>query len=224
MEFTVTAGLDDRFIDYDACEVPVHRELVSYLETLRGRAHDAGFELAVASGFRSFERQLTIWNAKAQGRRPLLDDRGQQVAAGELSPEQRLFAILRWSALPGGSRHHWGTDIDVFDAEPSKTGYQLQLTCEETEEGGVYGEFHKWLTVELARADAVFFRPYQQCHGGVAPEPWHLSCRPLVEPYQQSLRKPELRQLIAATDIALQEQILAHFDEIYERFVVVQQA
>ncbi|MCZ8486094.1 D-alanyl-D-alanine carboxypeptidase family protein [Vibrio lentus] len=30
------------------------------------------------------------------------------------SEQQKLSAILRWSALPGASRHHWGCDFDVF--------------------------------------------------------------------------------------------------------------
>ncbi len=29
---------------------------------------------------------------------------------------ERVAAILVWSALPGASRHHWGTDCDVIDA------------------------------------------------------------------------------------------------------------
>ena len=33
-----------------------------------------------------------------------------------LAPDALIETILLWSALPGGSRHHWGTDVDVFDA------------------------------------------------------------------------------------------------------------
>ena len=34
----------------------------------------------------------------------------------------RIDAILCWSALPGGSRHHWGTDCDVIDAAALPAG------------------------------------------------------------------------------------------------------
>lgn len=221
IEFAVSAGLDDHSIDYASCEVPVHQDLVPHVEALRGRASQAGFELALASGFRGFERQLTIWNAKAEGRRALLDDNGNRLDPADLSPVQRLFAILRWSALPGGSRHHWGTDIDVYDAEPSRQGYRVQLTHEETRHDGVHGEFHQWLDAELDGKDSPFFRPYRQWHGGVAPEPWHLSCAPLSAAYQRSLERQPLRQLLAATDIALKDEILAHFDEIFDRFIWV---
>ncbi len=221
IEFAVLAGLDDRCIDYDSCEVPVHRDLVPHIELLRVRAAQAGFTLALASGFRGFDRQLAIWNGKAEGVRPLLDDNGQPLNVAELSTKERLFAILRWSALPGGSRHHWGTDIDVYDAQPSRQGYQLQLTHEETRADGVYGKFHQWLDVELSDAESIFFRPYTQWSGGIAPEPWHLSCAPLSANCQRSLDPKLLRELLSETDIALKKEILAHFDEIYERFIWV---
>jgi LAS superfamily LD-carboxypeptidase LdcB len=221
IEFAVTAGLDDRCIDYDSCEVPVHQDIVPYIEVLRVRAAQAGFTLALASGYRSFDRQLAIWNGKAEGHRPLLGDDGQPLDAADLSPTERLFAILRWSALPGGSRHHWGTDIDVYDADPSRQGYQVQLTHEETRPDGVHGEFHQWLDAELSAEESAFFRPYTQWSGGVAPEPWHLSCAPLSAHCQRSLNPKPLRDLLAATDIVLKKEILAHFDEIYERFIWV---
>ena len=86
------------------------------LGALRGKAARKGFDLQVASGFRSFDRQLTIWNGKARGERPVHDDEGLPVNLDRLSPVERVTAILRFSALPGASRHHWGTDVDVFDA------------------------------------------------------------------------------------------------------------
>ena len=44
------------------------------------------------------------------------DDAGRAVVLAHLSPLEQLQAILRFSALPGTSRHHWGTDLDVYDA------------------------------------------------------------------------------------------------------------
>lgn len=221
IDFSVLAGLDDHLIDRESCEVPVHRELVPHIELLRTRASHAGFELALASGFRSFGRQLDIWNAKAEGRRPLLDDNGHSLNPRNMGEEPLLWAILRWSALPGTSRHHWGTDIDVYDAGPSRQGYRLQLTHEETQIDGVYAAFHHWLTAELSCGQSTFFRPYQQWHGGVAPEPWHLSFAPLAAAYQRSLAEAELRDLLRRSDIALKDVILARLDEILQRFVWV---
>lgn len=83
--------------------VPVHQDLLLPLDSLVLDATSAGFDLAVASGFRSVERQCQIWNAKALGLRPVLDDTGVPLEVGRLDPEALMFAILRWSALPGTS-------------------------------------------------------------------------------------------------------------------------
>jgi len=83
---------------------------------LRRAARHAGLELVAVSGFRDFDRQLEIWNAKYAGTRPVLDAAGALLDMAVLEPAQRIDAILRWSALPGASRHHWGTDFDLIDA------------------------------------------------------------------------------------------------------------
>ena len=87
----------------------VHHDLMALVNA----ADTAGFQLEIASGFRDFSRQLLIWNNKFSGQRTMLDSHSQPLDPSRLSDEEKLFAILRWSALPGTSRHHWGTDFDI---------------------------------------------------------------------------------------------------------------
>ena len=47
-----------------------------------------------------------------------------------------MAAILVWSALPGASRHHWGTDLDVFDRAVQPPGEPLELLARHYEPGG----------------------------------------------------------------------------------------
>jgi len=202
--------------------IPVQRQLLDPLTDLKTRAELQGFDFAVASGFRSIERQCLIWNAKAAGQRPVLDDEGNPLDAASLDAETLMFAILRWSALPGTSRHHWGTDIDVYDRAALPEGQSLQLTLAECH--GPFAAFHQWLDVELARRDTLFFRPYVEPFGGVAPEPWHLSYAPLAREFQQALDKEQLLELVASLDIALKDEIIRNFDEIYARFIAVSPA
>ena len=200
----------------------VHRQLLQPLAAMRRAARDAGFDLCVASGFRSFERQLHIWNAKAQGRRPVLDAAGRPLDIRKLDDAGRVFAILRWSALPGASRHHWGSDIDVYDAAAMAPGYQLQLSLQETLPGGPFAPLHAWLDAFLARrAQPGFFRPYGIDRGGVAREPWHLSFAPLARQFQQALGLQQLSAVLEAADLALKPAVLANIEEIYQRFVHV---
>lgn len=193
------------------------------LAELQRRARTAGFDLAVASGFRSFERQRLIWNEKASGRRPVLDDAERPIPVGKLAPWPWVQAILRWSALPGASRHHWGTDLDVFDRAALTDDYPApRLTAAECTADGVFADFHRWLDEELARDTALgFFRPYAVDRGGVACEAWHISYRPLADTYQRALSPELLADCVRESDLAFADAVLLHLDEIYRRFVAV---
>ena len=68
---------------------------------------------------------------------------------------QKAQAILRWSALPGGSRHHWGTEIDIFDPDLLPQGQSLQLEPWEYEKGGYFFELSEFLTENLPHFDFV---------------------------------------------------------------------
>lgn len=101
----------------------VHRDVVAPLLDLAAAARaEAGIELSVVSAFRDFGRQCDIWNAKWRGERALLDRSGRPLAAQGLDTDARIDAILAWSALPGASRHHWGTDLDVIDRAALPSG------------------------------------------------------------------------------------------------------
>lgn len=220
IHITHALGLNTEFIDFDAIEVPVHRVLLEPLQHLRQEAQQAGFRLGVCSGFRSFEQQLRIWNDKASGTRPLLDANGRSLDVKKLTPQEIVDSILLWSALPGASRHHWGSDVDVVDAEVVASGYRPQLTVEECSEGGRFFEFHRWLSAYLAMDNSDFFRPYtEQYDYGVSPEPWHLSYRPLAHAFSKVLSLESLHQQIVSSDLALKDVVLAKLGHIYRHYV-----
>jgi len=198
----------------------LHREALSDYCQLQAAALADGIELRIASGFRGFDRQLAIWNAKATGLRPVFSDRGQVLNLASLSNKEKVYAILRWSALPGTSRHHWGTDIDVYDAAAIGEEYTVRLTQDEYREGGPFYRLHKWLlnAMDTGRSSG-FFQPYAQDRGGVAPEPWHISHRPSAGQYEQSFCRDWLESVIVGTHIELKAEIVDHLDDILRRFV-----
>jgi LAS superfamily LD-carboxypeptidase LdcB len=186
---------------------------------LQTAAMQQGYTLAIASGFRSFARQQLIWNGKAQGTRAILDEQGCPIDKTLLSDKELLFAILRWSAIPGCSRHHWGTDIDVYDAASVSSDYTLQLTSAECTATGPFTAMHNWLDDVLPSSQ--FFRPYTQDIGGIAPERWHLSYVPAAAPYEQLLDETRLIDWIMSQDIALKNLIRLHWHVIFHRYVKV---
>ena len=102
----VRAGGDSGHIDYSVFPSGLHHGAVAAFGRLQEMALTQGFDMVIASSFRSFDRPLLIWNEKAGGLRPLYDSSGHPLAYDQLSPWELAQAILRWSALPGASRHH----------------------------------------------------------------------------------------------------------------------
>lgn len=124
--------------------------------------------LRIISATRNFDRQKSIWEAKWKGQR-LLEGREN---APEVYPDpaQRALAILRWSSMPGTSRHHWGTDVDIN-----------RLTNEYFEQGRGLREY-EWLQAHAA--DYGFCQPYspkgEDRPYGYNEEKWHWSYLPVA--------------------------------------------
>jgi LAS superfamily LD-carboxypeptidase LdcB len=206
--------------DAEWLTVSVHREVVDPFRELASAAANAGFDLAILSGFRSFDKQLSIWNRKARGELAVLDSDARALDITTLSDRELVFSILRWSALPGASRHHWGTDLDVYDAAARPAGYEIELIPSEYESGGMFAPLSNWLDERIANGSAFgFFRPYDRDRNGVAPERWHLSYAPLSSVYERLLTPALLRQTIESADMMLKDVVLAHLDGIVTRFV-----
>ena len=196
----------------------IHAEALKPFFVLQDAAAAKGFDLRIASGFRSYERQLLIWNEKVLGKRALLDIASQPLDQTSLSEIERVFAILRWSALPGCSRHHWGTDIDIWDAAAVPKDYRPELIVSEYELGGPFYELSKWL--KSISSDFHFSIPYSTDTGGVAREPWHLSYAPVAKKFEDALDTKYARSVLDLNRLLLGNTVLDHLDEIFFRFVL----
>ncbi|MAD58135.1 MAG: hypothetical protein CMK44_06135 [Porticoccus sp.] len=203
------ANYDDKFL--------MHAEVLKPFCMLKYAAEKQGFDLRIASSFRLYERQLTIWNEKASGKREVLDSLGQPLDSNKLSKIQKVFAILRWSALPGCSRHHWGTDIDVWDAAAVPESYQPRLMPAEYNSGGPFYELSKWLRNESINFD--FSVPYSVDNGGVAIEPWHISYTPLAKRFENALNISYINTIINTDKLIFSDIVSTNLDEIFIRFI-----
>ncbi len=195
----------------------LHNEAVAAASALREAARSDGFELEIVSSFRDFARQQAIWNAKYSGGRALLDRAECEIDPAALDDRGRVDAILLWSALPGASRHHWGTDIDVVDRAAVAPDYRPRLAVKEFAAGGPFSRLEAWLGEHMHRFG--FFRPYTEDRGGVQPEPWHLSYAPVAVPALEALTPEVLTEAIATSGMLGREQVLARLAELHSRFV-----
>jgi len=200
----------------------LHPLVIEPFSRMREAAAAEGIDLAIASSFRDFERQRRIWNEKFRGERPTRDRTGHLVDILSTPPAQRVETILAWSALPGASRHHWGSDLDVFDRAALPQGYTLQLTPAEYASTGPFAKLDAWLRVHAVRYG--FFRPYEIDRGGILPEPWHLSYRPLGQECLTRLTPAVLEEALISSEIEGLTVILADLPAIHRRYCLLNSA
>jgi LAS superfamily LD-carboxypeptidase LdcB len=195
----------------------LHRDVVEPFMALRASAKCDGIDLNPVSSFRDFDRQLAIWNGKCLGERELLDVDGRPLDARVLDEDSLVDAILLWSALPGASRHHWGTDLDVFDAAAAPPGYRVRLVAEEYAPGGVFEKLGRWLDVHAERHG--FFRPYAVFRGGSRPEPWHLSHATVATAALQQFSADMLRQALESAPLSAGAAVQRRLPDLFARYV-----
>jgi LAS superfamily LD-carboxypeptidase LdcB len=195
----------------------LHSQVLAPFLQMRRAAHADGIDLIPMSGFRDFSRQLAIWNGKFSGERAMHGAAGELLDGNAMSEHERIDAILFWSALPGASRHHWGTDIDLVDALATAPGYQVKLTREEFGPGGPFLPMAEWLEINAARFG--FFRPFKGERSGVQPEPWHYSFAPIAENARRDLTAAVLYTVLNAAPLLGKESVLGRLEELHGRYV-----
>lgn len=208
-------ALPNPLSDKHALQMPA----VSAFLALQQAAKQAGFNLQPASTFRDFDRQKWIWQAKFNGERKVHDDQGKAIDVCRLSDWDKIQAILRWSAMPGASRHHWGTEIDIFDPDLLPQHQPLLLEPWEYQTGGYFQQLTNWLLVNSEQFGFSF--PFlEQTDKQIGQEPWHISYFPLADQYERSFNADILQRAWQGEDIAGKTCLLAHLDDIFERFIL----
>ncbi len=118
----------------------------------------------VQSSTRNFFDQKNIWDGKWNGTITVMNVSLNKTIK---DPLKRALEILKYSSMPGTSRHHWGTDFDlnVLDNRYYETG-----------EGKV---LYRWLRENAGRFG--FCQPYTAGRSsGYNEEKWHWSYKPLA--------------------------------------------
>ena len=129
------------------------------------RKDHPGIKITVRSSFRSFYDQKYIWNSKFDGTALVS---GKNLSREFKNHQARSREILKFSSMPGTSRHHWGTDFDINS---------LYNEYYNTGEGKI---IYEWLKKNAGRFG--FCQPYTEGRsGGYSEEKWHWSFKPLSE-------------------------------------------
>ena len=225
----IAFGLSTAHLVYIAPDLRVEGETANAFQALERRAAERGLDLRVASAFRDYDRQVRIINDKWTGARPVTNGEGRLIERTQYNDDDWLNSILRFSALPGTSRHHWGTDLDIWDASGVGADYRPLLSPSEYGPSGPFFEMTRWLDDLMVADDAEgFYKPYAVDRGGIAPEAWHISFRPAAMKYHDMV-SPELLIPLWRGEadacgnvhepLAMLEVIEPRVDHLMERFV-----
>ena len=178
----------------DFSAVPAEYNIGGYKMYLRKETLDAflkmteiakedKIDLKIASATRNFDYQKELWNKKWSGT-TIVD--GADLSKSIPDEQERFKKILEYSAVPGTSRHHWGTDIDINVAIPSYF------------EKGKGKKEYEWLVKNAPLFG--FCQPYNLKSGvrltGYNEEKWHWSYLPLSQIFTK-----EYKNLIQDEDI-----------------------
>lgn len=176
----------------------LRKETLDAFTKMAKSAEKEGIELNIASSTRNFDYQKDLWNKKWTGI-TLVDKKNLlNTIPDEL---ERFRKILEYSAVPGTSRHHWGTDIDINAATPEyfRTGEGIKV--------------YEWL---IKNASAFGFCQTYNLKGSIRPngyyeEKWHWSYFPLsknfTEEYKNLIKEEDINGFLGDEYVAGQDLI-----------------
>lgn len=200
-------GLSNEFL------VPLNERLMCLPQAkeafinLQAHAKKFGFDLQACSAFRSFEAQATIFNAKFTGQRVILDKNEQPLSPIPSDPVERIKAILLFSAMPGFSRHHFGSDLDVYAPNKLPAGQKLELTYHEYLPNSYFYEFGCYLKENLSLFG--FSNPYLNAETSTSQvvaigiEPWHISHLESAQAYITNFDYEQAVNYLAHSNLAI---------------------
>jgi LAS superfamily LD-carboxypeptidase LdcB len=180
---------------------------------LREEAHDAfvemrkaaladGIDIKIVSSYRSFDRQAVIFERKYL---KYTDD--------GMEPLDAIEKIIEYSTIPGTSRHHWGTDVDLIDGSPKVDGDVLVASKFGPE--GPFEKFKLWMDENSEKFDYYLVYTNNPKRRGFKYEPWHYSYAPLSKPMLKTFRLKNILKQLKAEDFLGSDELTTEFVKTY---------
>jgi LAS superfamily LD-carboxypeptidase LdcB len=152
----------------------LRKETFKAFQKMQKAAKKDGVTLFIVSATRNFDSQKKIWEDKWNGKVKVEDKDLTTIS----DSTERARLILLYSSMPGTSRHHWGTDIDINDTE------------EEYFDTEVGKKVYQWLSAHASEYG--FCQPYtSKINGrtGYEEEKWHWSYVPLSNSFLEEYKR-----------------------------------
>ena len=168
-------------------------------------AKNDGVDLKIASAHRGYNRQKNIWNTKFK----------KFTTEFKLKPSQAVYEIIRFSTIPGTSRHHWGTEIDIIDSNyPDEEDV---LISKKFEKNGIFFKVKNWLNINSEKFGFYITYNNDPNRKGFEYEPWHYSYAPISKKMLSLFLKSDLKKVIKKEEIKGSEYFTDDFIEKYKK-------
>ena len=197
----ILIGMDDSRIVSDT--ILLEKETYSAFIKMKDAAEKDGIIIKLVSGFRDFYRQQMIWNNKYK----------KFTNEFSLDGPTAIKEIIRFSTIPGTSRHHWGTEIDIIDKNFENE--KDLLISKKYEEGGIFNSLKKWMDKNSKRFGFYIVYDDDSNRQGFEYEPWHYTYKPVSDLYQAEFLKLDLKSIISKTRVEGKEFINDEFIKKY---------
>ncbi|WP_040247804.1 M15 family metallopeptidase [Psychroserpens mesophilus] len=161
----------------------LRKEAHEAFERLKYEALKSDIRIQVVSSYRGYEHQNRIWERKYN----------RNINNG-LSPQESINKIIEYSTIPGTSRHHWGTDLDIIDAHVTQPSSVLQP--KHFEENGCYRNLKQWMDEHAHTFGFYLVYTNASQRKGFKYEPWHYSYKPLSSLYLSQYLNLKINEII----------------------------
>lgn len=180
----------------------------SFAQMQEAAAKDS-IKIYVVSSYRGFEHQKKLWNKKFK----------KAIDEG-LTKEQALARCIEYSAIPGTSRHHWGTEVDLIDL--NRPVLESPLEQKEFAEGGNFEKLYNWLRTHANEFGFYVVYDTNPIRKGFYYEPWHYSFIPLSSRFHAEYLKLDVKPYLTQGDILGSELFTDEFLKQYLADYVMQ--
>jgi len=204
-EYTIMELMGKADIDLYGEGINLRKEAHDAFVAMKKAAYSDGITIKIVSSYRSFERQEAIFERKYQ----------RYTEDNTIEPLEAIDKIIEYSTIPGTSRHHWGTDIDIIDGNKKTKGDVLVPS--KFEAGGPFEDFKKWMDENSKKFDYYLVYTNEPKRRGFKYEPWHYSYAPLSIPMLASFRGKNILQLLEREEFMGSEHFTTGFVKTYIR-------
>lgn len=180
----------------------MHKDAKQAFSKMKTEAKKDGITIEVVSAYRSFDRQKEIFEKKYK----------KYLAQGE-TPEQAIQKIIDYSTIPGTSRHHWGTDLDLIDGSVPRPEHVLQ--AKHFHGTGVFCKFKEWMDANSERFGFYLVYTDAPSRKGFRYEPWHYSYAPVSVPMLQEYKQLDVKKILKHEQILGSEYFTDDFIKRY---------